>query len=91
MCQSGATCLEWYLVDSGPGQGIGVERHVWSGIWLTGLGQCVGVERHVWSGIWLTGLGQCVGVERHVWSGIWLTRDQDNVSEWSNMSGVVSG
>jgi hypothetical protein len=53
MCQSGATCLEWYLVDSGPGQGIGVERHVWS--------------------------------------GIWLTQDQDNVSEWSDMSGVVSG
>jgi len=53
MCRSGATCLEWYLVDSGSGQGVGVERHVWS--------------------------------------GIWLTQDQDNVSEWSDMSGVVSG
>ena len=37
------------------------------------------------------GSGQGVGVDRLVWSGIWLTRDQDNVSEWSDMSGVVSG
>jgi hypothetical protein len=50
MCQSGATCLEWYLVDSGPGQGIGVERHVWSGIWLTQDQDNVSD----WSGIWLT-------------------------------------
>jgi hypothetical protein len=91
MCRSGATCLEWYLVDwirtvcrSGA---TCLEWYLVDWIRTVCRSGATCLEWYLVD----SGSGQCVGVEQHVWSGIWLTRDQDNVSELSDMSGVVSG